>query len=276
MDEINKKYGLNLDKNFNVDLKIIKDILENGNLSYNNNTDEYLFLYGYYCLLKHYDEMMLRYWNECENSRTTLYLGKYYYDKCNYEKMKKYYLKSINFGNSEAMNNLGYYYQHKEHNPVKMEYFYKQAIILGNVEAMFNYGYYFYLNKQYNNMKLYFLMAIELNHIDAMFNLAYYYEYKEKNDEKMRKYYLLGIENNSIQCLTRFEWIFQKNIEIKHFLLKKCESIIAINKIKELEKINFNGIKIFKELIEYCFNPQRLLKLCDYYDIELYEYIDIV
>ena len=63
---------------------------------------------------------------------------------------------------------------------------------------------------------------------------------------------------------------------MQHYLLRQINSTIAIEKVKELEENNFLGVKIFKELTEYCFNPQRLLKLCNIYGIELNDYMDII
>ena len=44
----------------------------------------------------------------------------------------------------------------------------------------------------------------------------------------------------------------------------------------ELEKTYFLGIRIFKELTEYCFHPQRLLRLCHIYNVEVNDYMDII
>ena len=90
----------------------------------------------------------------------------------------------------------------------------------------------------------------------------------------MKKYFLLGVNTNDNVCLTCLCNFY--DIEIQHYLLRQINSIIAKEKIKELEENNFLGVKIFKELTEYCFNPQRLLKFCNTFDIELNDYMDII
>ncbi len=111
------------------------------------------------------------------NNRIIDYEEEIYYYFCgvkheieeNYEEMKKYYLMAIDKGYSNAMNNLGIYYQHNETN--------------------------------YKEMKKYFLMAIEKNNTYAMFNLACYYQYYETNYEEMKKYYFMAIENGNLDAL---------------------------------------------------------------------------
>ena len=129
--------------------------------------------------------------------------------------------------------------------------------------------------KNYNEMKKYYLMAIKLNNCEAMYNLGNYYLDVEKNYDKMNKYYLMAIILNDEKVLHDI-CNFNKNIETQHYLLRQINSKIAIKKVRELEKNNFLGVKIFKELTEYCFNPQRLLKLCNIYNVELNDYMDII
>ena len=85
----------------------------------------------------------------------------------------------------------------------------------------------------------------------------------------------MGINLNDDLCL-KYLCKFYKNIEIQYYLLGQINSKISIKKIKELKKNNFLGVKIFKELTKYCFNPQRLLKLCNIYKIEFDNYMDMI
>jgi hypothetical protein len=102
-----------------------------------------------------------------ENESDNLKLGDEYfclgcfYDGIdeNYDQAKKYYLKAITFGNSNAMANLGYHYENIEEN--------------------------------YDLAKKYYLMAISLGNSEAMLNLCYYYKHIEKNYNLVKKYYLL-------------------------------------------------------------------------------------
>ena len=124
-----------------------------------------------------------------------------------------------------------------------------------------------------------YLKVIELNNdreITSLVcnNLGVYYKEIEKNYDKMKKFYLMGIELNNNISLNNFCEHYQ--IPLQHYLLRQINSRIAIEKVKELEKNNFLGVKIFKELTEYCFNPQRLLKLCNIYNVELNDYMDFI
>ena len=123
-------------------------------------------------------------------------------------------------------------------------------------------------------MKKYYLMAIESKNINAMNNLGYYYQTIEKKDDEMKKYYLMAIKLNNEYSLNNLCMYY--NSYLQHYLLRQINSTIAIEKIKKLEKNNFLGVKIFKELTEYCFNPQRLLRLCNIYNIELNDYMNFI
>ena len=173
------------------------------------------------------------------------------------------------------LNIIGTYYRYKIKNYDEMKKYYLMAIELNNVYAMDNLGsYYIDIEENYDEMKKYYLMAIELNHVCAMHNLGLFYQYIEQNYDEMKKYYLMGINTNHNLCLACLCNFY--DIEIQHYLLRQINSTIAIEKVKQLEKNNFLGVKIFKELTEYCFNPQRLLKLCNIYEIELNDYMDII
>jgi TPR repeat protein len=56
--------------------------------------------------------------------------------------MKKYYGMVIDKGNSDAMNNLGYYYDDVEKNYDEAKKYYLMAIDKGNSVTMNNLGYY--------------------------------------------------------------------------------------------------------------------------------------
>ncbi len=106
----------------------------------------------------------IKYKNEIVNLQNRRFFHKlgFYYEKTDYDQMKKYYLMAIKLGHSDSMFNLGYYYKEIE--------------------------------KDYDQMKKYYLMAIELGDSDSMFNLGNYYKEIEKDYEQMKKYYLMAIE----------------------------------------------------------------------------------
>ena len=248
MEKLRVLYNVNFDVEYYKNYRdIILDIFDNDNLNYDLNDKNILNIIALYydCKMENYDEM------------------------------KKYYLMSIELKNDRSMVNLGLYYQYIEKNYDEMKKYYLMAVELKNSKSMYNLGYYYrHIEKNYDEMKKYYLMAIELNNFIAMNNLADYYSRVEKNNDEMKKYYLMGIKLNNEFSLLYLCSFYKK--EIQHYLLRQINSTIVIEKVKELEKNNFLGVKIFKELTEYCFNPQRLLRLCNIYNIELNDYIDII
>ena len=181
---------------------------------------------------------------------------------------------NYDLNDKNILNIIGSYYQYKIKNYDEMKKYYLMSIKLNNDRSMFNLGnYYQYIEKNYIEMKKYYLMSIELNDATSMYHLAYYYRHIEKNYDKMKKYYLMAIELNNVHAMSKLCY-FHKYLQ--HYLLRQINSKIAIKKVRELEKNNFLGVKIFKELTEYCFNPQRLLKLCNIYNVELNDYMDII
>ena len=63
---------------------------------------------------------------------------------------------------------------------------------------------------------------------------------------------------------------------LAHLFYKKATCWVEEQITIELEKTYFLGIIIFKDLTEYCFHPQRLLRLCNIYNIEMNDYMDII
>ena len=104
--------------------------------------------------------------------------------------------------------------------------------------------------------------------------IGLYYRFKIKNYDEMKKYYLMAIKFNCKYSSFYLHPSYEK--EILHYLLRQINSMVAIEIVKRLEENNFLGVKIFKELTEYCFNPQRLLKLCNIYNVELNDYMDFI
>ena len=246
MEKLTRLYDIEFDENYNNYHNIIIDIFDNNNLNYDLTDNKILNIIGlcYQYKIKNYDEMKKYYLMaiELKNEKSMNNLANYYYDQKNYDEMKKYYLMSIELNNSTAMNNFGYYYQTIE--------------------------------KNYDEMKKYYLMSIELNNARSMYNLGNYYRDVEKNYDEMKKYYLMAIKlNNAVSMCNLCDYY---KSYLQHHLLRQINSTIAIDRIKQLEKNNFLGVKIFEELTKYCFNPQRLLRLCNIYEIRFNEYMDII
>ena len=112
------------------------------------------------------------------------------------------------FGNTYAMNNLGYYYQFTEIN--------------------------------YELMKKYYLMAISKDNLIAMCNLAYYYRHKEKNYDLMKKYYLMAISKGDNIVMNDLVNYYKNNLFELYLLLNSIEdkNLIIIDKIENLKKTN--------------------------------------
>ena len=117
---------------------------------------------------------------------------------------------------------------------------------------------YYYHIKDYEKLNEYSLMFIKLEYVKTM---------------KME--YFLALPHANYDVILK-PFFHHNNLEIIHFKLRHLHSILSKEIIRELEKNNFLGVKIFKELTEYCFNPQRLTKLCNIYNIEMSDYMDII
>jgi TPR repeat protein len=124
---------------------------------------------------------------------------------------------------------LGCYYQFIEKKYEQMKIFYLKAIENGNSSAMNNLGcYYQDIEINYEQMKIFYLKAIEKGNIDAMVNLGYYYQNIEKNYEQMKIFYLKAIEKGSIDAMNELGEYYEdieKNYEqMKIFYLKAIEN----------------------------------------------------
>ena len=102
--------------------------------------------------------------------------------KKEYDKAEEYYLKAINAGNNDALNNLGNLYQEQEEYEKAVEYYLK-AIDTGNNDALFNIGNLYIIKEDYTKAEEYYLKAIESGVNDALNSLSWMYftQGKEKN-----------------------------------------------------------------------------------------------
>jgi tetratricopeptide (TPR) repeat protein len=152
--------------------------------------------------------------------------GNYYYDvEKNCDEMKKYYLMSIDKGDSNAMNQLGCYYENIEKNYDEAKKYYLMAIDKGNSNAMNQFGcYYENIEKNYDEAKKYYLMAIDKSNSVAMNNLGYYYHNIEKNYDEAKKYYLMAIKNGCD--------VAQKNYD-------KLQNFLFLELLNDISDINY-------------------------------------
>ena len=92
--------------------------------------------------------------------------------------------------------------------------------------------------------------------------------------------YVTKTDGESLNALAVICWRFKRFNKMEKFLLMAI-GVGDINAMYNLagyyaDKYGLLGTKIFKELTEYCFHPQRLLRLCHIYNIEITDYIDII
>jgi TPR repeat protein len=195
----------------------------------------YQFIFVNYNLMKKYYLRAV----EKGNANAMNNLGHYYrYEETNYDLMKKYYLQAINKGNTRAMYSLGCYYKHVEKNYDLMKKYYLQAVEKGNTNAMNNLGHYYDNVRNYDLSKKYYLQATEKGNSDAMINLGYYYEYNEKNYDLMKKYYLQAIEKGNYGAIFHLDTYYMNNMPNNRDLQNYFDYIIRGN-------IPINYSKIF-------------------------------
>ncbi|MEA1880509.1 MAG: tetratricopeptide repeat protein, partial [Campylobacterota bacterium] len=126
-----------------------------------------------------------------ENGTILYNLGVLYDEKKEYDKAEKYYLKSIESGNTNALYNLGILYKEKKEYD-KAEKYYLKAIESGEAKALNNLGNLYKEKKEYDKAEKYYLKAIESGNTNALYNLGILYKEKKEYD-KAEKYYLKAI-----------------------------------------------------------------------------------
>lgn len=177
---------------------------------------------------KDYDEAKQYYLMAIEKGNTNAMnnLAYYFgYIEKDYEQMKHYYIIAIDKDNTDAMNNLGHYYKDiKDYD--KMKHYYMMATNKGNSDAMNNLGFYYYdIEKKYKKAVKYFEMALKfgnphnLNYYQSMNNLGCYY-FNTKDYKRMKHYYLMAIDKGNI-CAMKNLSIYYKLIENDEILSNK-------------------------------------------------------
>ena len=208
-----------------------------------------------YCRMKEYYQMAIN----KGNSNAMNNLGVYYEAvEKDYDKMKQYYQMAVSKGNSSAMCNLGNYYKKVEKDYQQMKKYYGMAIDAGNSSAMYNLGnYYKEVEKDYQLMVKYYIMAIDAGSSNAMCNLGNYYQNVEKDYQLMVKYYRMAIDaGNSYAMIKLYNYYTDKFEFYKELEKIPNKNDLILNKINELEKlkqIQFykNKIRLFTQLNNY-------------------------
>jgi len=79
---------------------------------------------------------------------------------------------------------------------------------------------YQFVEKKYDQMKIYYIKSIKNGNSLAMCNLGFYYQYIEKNYEQMKKYYLMAIEYAETNAMFNLSHYY-RNIEYDYVLADK-------------------------------------------------------
>ena len=209
----------------------LKDLCKKNHIDYD---EKFEYLEDY--ILQLFNEKIII--NESLDSNILLWNGIYYEIWGDKQKMIYFYEIAYILNNSDAMVNLGEYYQDKDIDYVKMKYYYKMAIRLQNSEAMYNLGYYYmYVKCNFKKMKKYYKMAILLLNNKAMYSLGYYYEQDVGDNDKMSYYYLMAVENNyQISILNDLNIIDKYNLLMSSNNKNKIIND-EIDKLKKIMKI---------------------------------------
>jgi tetratricopeptide (TPR) repeat protein len=175
-----------------------------------------------------YDEM-----KEClllgvsvENSEAMFQLGEYYETiETDFENMEKYYKMAIEKDNVYAMTNIADYYKSIEKYD-EMEIYYKMAIDKDDVAAMNNFGEYYRTIEDYDKMMYYWKMAIDKGHAGSMNNLGTYYS-SIGNYDQMKKYLEMAIEKGDTNGYLNMAEYYKMNEnyeQMKEYYLKAAKS----------------------------------------------------
>lgn len=139
--------------------------------------------------------------NEIENDVVLLYYGIYCEITNNYDVMKQYYSRAIDYGNVDAMFCMAMYYNKTgdgTHGSIRYEL---HVIEGGGVPNLFwDFAQFLYLDNDFHNTVKYYLMAINHGHIKSMNYLAWRY-YRNRDFDNTVKYYLMAINHGDIKSV---------------------------------------------------------------------------
>lgn len=135
--------------------------------------------------------------------------------------------KAINAGNVCAINNLGYFYEHRseknEEDYKKAASLYKQAISLHHPAAMCNLGdmYEYGLGKKKNLEKTFALnqQAADMNYVRGIYNLGrlyYYREHSARNLTEATRLFRKAGGDNAISWLRHMQQDYQDNLSVQY------------------------------------------------------------
>lgn len=242
---------------------------------------------------KIYDLLFYNIYIEPNESTEYLYFGLYCDYQEDYDKMMELYQKAIDYGNTWAMINLGWYYCYLCNDHKSALKYYNMAIDLGNHIAFCKIGKYYEYQNDYTNMKKYYKIAIKLGCVQAMEELAVYHNAR-KNYAKTEKYYLMAIESGSLCSMNNLAYHYRevgdKDNMVKYYLM-------AIDRGYKVSMFNLGhyycSVQDYDSMLEYllpaiakkykkaiknlslCISQKRLsarhyVRIADYLDYETY------
>lgn len=186
--------------------------------------------------------------------------------KKQYDKAEEYYLKAINVGNKDALNNLGNLYQEQEEYE-KAEEYYLKAIDTGNNDALFNLGLLYDIKKNVIKAEEYYLKAIEEDNNEALNNLAYLYFSKSKNKEKALELAQKSYDTNKVYINTHtFATVLLWNEEFSKSY-EKFEECIEYDEVAE-------NLQDISEYINLLISKGQYYKAKEYFENEKYQLKD--
>jgi len=198
---------------------------------------------------------------EPESGIECSYIGWYYYILVkDFDKAKHYYLKGIEKGNVNSMNQLACYYQNVTKDYNKMEEWYLKAHESGDPDSMsYLADHYQHIVKDYDKMKTYYLKSHESGSPDAMFSLANHYRQFEDYDE-MIECYLLSNTAESMNSMGTYYHAILHNYEVAEYWylmsVEKggCQDYMELRNLGCCHK---DGIKDFIKMEKISYNVYR-------------------
>ena len=202
--------------------------------------------------------------NDLSNMHLLNILGNYYEINKKYKKAEEHYLKSVELGCSNAMYDIGDFYEFKRKNIKKAKEFYLKAIDKNNTYAMFNLGHLYEKNDDHGNAIKYYEMGSNLNCLISINHLIKYCEKKiKKNDGK----YNFNDENpyKFVVNVINFNMIIKyckKYLEIEH---DNIEIMLILGKIYFKNEMNEEAINTYNKLIALG-HTKSIFTLAIYYE----------
>ena len=174
-------------------------------IKYPLNSDIYYNIGVIYHILKKYNLMEKNYIIAIElgNSDAMNNFGFYHKNVTNdYDLAVNYYMLAMQLDNGDAINNLGFYYRNVCNDFEMAINLYLIAIIkYNNSDAMNNLGHHYYSIKNYVLAEKYFLMAVDLGNSEAINSLGYYHHTVTNKNDLAEKYYLEAINLNNCNAM---------------------------------------------------------------------------